>query len=198
MWHGERAGSGSLCGARSRGSSAAAPNRAEMQAKVLLRPLPPRLGVLGLWWAHRWRRGGLAGRLLQAERPSAPSRAARRILCRQRGLSGQLVIAELARGWFNGPSGVFTTNPLEGSAAGAGALSSPCRRSGRCSVVARKLSGIYILVAFLFSTALNKTTSGPGKLKVPFHFSFQSHMKIILGVAGGAREEQLEDGETWE
>lgn len=50
----------------------------------------------------------------------------------------------------------------------------------------------------LFSAALNKTKSGPGKLKVPFHFSFQLHMKIILRIAGGARKEQLEDGETWE
>lgn len=49
-----------------------------------------------------------------------------------------------------------------------------------------------------FSTALNKTKAGPGKLKVPFHFSFQLHVKIILGIAGGAREEQLEDGERWE
>lgn len=32
-------------------------------------------------------------------------------------------------------------------------------------------------------------------LKVPFHFSFQLRMKIILRIAGGARREQLEDGD---
>lgn len=50
----------------------------------------------------------------------------------------------------------------------------------------------------LFPTLLNKTKSGPGKLKAPFHFSFQLHMKIIPGTARGAQKEQLEDGETWE
>lgn len=50
----------------------------------------------------------------------------------------------------------------------------------------------------LFSSALNKTESGPGKLKVPFNFSFQLHMRIILRLAGGSRQEQLENGETRE
>lgn len=50
----------------------------------------------------------------------------------------------------------------------------------------------------LFSAALNKTESGPGKLKAPFHFSFQLHMKIILRIAGGTRKEQPEDGAAWE
>lgn len=50
----------------------------------------------------------------------------------------------------------------------------------------------------LFPALLNKTKPGPGKLKAPFHFSFQLHMKIIPGTARGAQKEQLEDGETWE
>lgn len=50
----------------------------------------------------------------------------------------------------------------------------------------------------LFSSALNETESGPGKLKVPFHFSFQLHMRIIFRLAGGSCKEQLENGETRE
>lgn len=63
-------------------------------------------------------------------------------------------------------------------------------------MVARKLNLFFGIV--LFSTALNETKSGAGKLKVLFHFSFQLHMKIIFRIVGGAWKEQLEDGETWE
>lgn len=149
---------------------------------------------LGVWWLLHWEFGGfsMVG-ALQAELP--PSRAPRCMPCHQgvQGIVGFSRAVSRAASW----SQLSTyTNLLEGSSAGAGLLSCPCHQTSCFSVVGMRLSWIYFLV--LFSTVLNKTKLGPGKLKAPFHFSFQLRMKIILRTARGSCKEQLEDGVMWE
>lgn len=166
---------------------------------VLPLPLPPGERVLGFGGglvdsSLEDGRGGLAGWMLQAERPSALRHAAWHVLCHQRGLGGSL----FSQSW--GESSLVV--PAEYLYRSLG------RERCWSGFALQPLPSVWLLLRgsqeaalnlffgdVLFSTALNGTKSGPGKLKVPFHFSFQLRMKIILRIAGGARREQLEDGD---
>lgn len=100
--------------------------------------------------------------------------------------------------WWSQLSTYTYINLLEGSSAGAGLLSCPCHQDRLLLRGGHETELNLFFGIVLFSTVLNKTKLGPGKLKAPFHFSFQLHMKIILGTARGSHKEQLEDGEMWE